>query len=207
MIAKAKTKRAKVPARDPSPGVIQSLERGLRILDLVVNSTQPLRLRDIAGALSIDRAIAYRFLQTLVRSGVLRKEDSTKSYVPGSRLFSWMLLAGRQLHVVDAIRPFLREVVEQTQHSAHLGVLVHEQVLLADFVPSDSLVSVKNRIGVLEPLYCTAIGKAVLTLLPDESQVSHRWPGARSAHPANHYHPEGAATPPRRSPQEWSRAR
>ena len=41
---------------------------------------------------------------------------------------------------------------------------------LFNFVPSESVVSVRNRIGVLEPLYCTAIGKAILASLPDEDR-------------------------------------
>ena len=57
--------------------------------------------------------------------------------------------------------------VRRTEQSAHLGILTESQVLLVDFVASDNLINVKNRIGVLEPVYCTAIGKAIAAGLPD----------------------------------------
>lgn len=144
---------------------VTTLERGLRILDRMINEDRPLRLKDIADEFDIDRAMAFRFLQTLSEFGLLHKDPVTKSYTPGGHFYSWMIRARRRLDIADTVRPFLQEVVRRTEQSAHLGILVEDQALLVDFVPSDNLVSVKNRIGVLEPVYCTAIGKAIISQL------------------------------------------
>jgi DNA-binding IclR family transcriptional regulator len=151
-------------------GSVKTLDRGMRILDQVITSSKPVKLRDITRQFDIDRATAFRCLQTLCQFGVLRKDPRSKSYAPGGRFHSWLLLAGHRLRIVDSVRPFLDEVVRRTQQSAHLGILIDDEVLLVDFVPSESVVSVRNRIGVLEPLHCTAIGKAVLASLPDQER-------------------------------------
>ena len=145
---------------------VRTLERGLRILDRVIADDKPLRLRDVADAFDIDRAMAFRFLQTLCEFGLLHKDAKTKDYSLGGHFYSWMIRARQRLDVAEALRPYLAEVVRRTEQSAHLGMLVDDQVLLVDFVPSDSLISVNNRIGVLEPVYCTAIGKAIASTMP-----------------------------------------
>ena len=45
-------------------------------------------------------------------------------------------------------------------------------MLLIDYVASENLISIKNRIGVSEPVYCTAIGKSILMAMPQEERAS-----------------------------------
>ncbi|MBZ0230501.1 MAG: IclR family transcriptional regulator [Bauldia sp.] len=149
---------------------VRTLDRGLRILDHVIADDKPLKLRDVADAFDIDRAMAFRFLQTLCEFGLLHKDARTKGYSPGGQFYSWMIRARQRLDIADTVRPFLREVVRRTEQSAHLGMLVDAQVLLIDFVPSENVISVKNRVGVLEPVYCTAIGKAIASQFPREER-------------------------------------
>ena len=150
---------------------VRTLDRGLRILDRLIADDKPLKLRDVAEEFAIDRAMAFRFLQTLCEFGLVHKDARTKGYSPGSQFYSWMVRARRRLDIVDIVRPYLREVVRRTEQSAHLGMLVDDQILLVDFAPSENVISVKNRIGVLEPVYCTAIGKAIASQLPADERA------------------------------------
>lgn len=156
--------------RDPS--TIQSLERGLRVIQDLIETDAPLRLRDIALRYQIDKASAFRFLNTLQRFGIARKDRVTRRYTVGSRLLSWLALARTRLPLADLARPHLRELAAATRQSAHLAVLSHDKVLLVDFVPADSVVQIKNRVGVLEPLHCTAVGKALLAFLPERERTA-----------------------------------
>lgn len=144
---------------------VRTLERGLHILDRIITSEGPLRLHKVAEEFAIDPAMAHRFLQTLCKSGLVHKDPKTKTYAPGGHFYSWMVRAKRRLDIVDTIHPYLLDVVRRTEQSAHLGILVDDQALLVDFAPSDNVISVKNRVGVLEPVFCTAIGKAILSQL------------------------------------------
>jgi IclR family acetate operon transcriptional repressor len=140
---------------------VSTLQRGLAILDYIVRLDHPVRLSEVVAEFRIDRAMTYRFLQTLCEFGLLHQDAKSKRYAPGGHFYGWMLRARHQLGIVDVARPYLEEVAKQTGQSAHLGMLVDDAVLLVDFVPSENLISVNNRVGVLEPLYCTAIGKSI----------------------------------------------
>jgi DNA-binding IclR family transcriptional regulator len=70
--------------------------------------------------------------------------------------------------LIRIARPHLRRLVDDSNESAHLGVLSHNQALLLDYIGSESMIVVKNRVGVHEPLHCTALGKALVAFLPKE---------------------------------------
>lgn len=154
------------------PGHIQSLEKGLRILDEIVESPGPLKLSDIIRRFDMDRASAFRFLQTLERSGFLRKDAATKEYDVGGRLYYWASRLREKTRIIDSFHPHLERLAAMTRQTAHLGLFVNDRVLLADFAHSDSIIAIRHVIGVLEPLYSSAVGKAILAFLPQERRDS-----------------------------------
>lgn len=159
---------APAPARPPrDPRTIQSLHRGLAMLEDLVLAERPLRLRDFAAKYRVDRASALRFLATLESFGVARREAGSRRWVRGGKLMAWLAAATRELQLVDAVRPHLLALARETGESGHTAVLSGDQALLVDYVPAATVVTVSSRVGVHEPLYCTAVGKAMLAFLPE----------------------------------------
>lgn len=144
------------------PGTVQSLHRGLQVLDFVIVAGAPVRLADIARHFEMDRAAAFRVLLTLEQAGLVTKDPERKSYTVGGKLLHWTVALGSEARLVQLTRPCLERLVAATGESGHFGVLNNEKALLLDFIGSDGMVVVKNRVGVHEPLYCTALGKALL---------------------------------------------
>lgn len=149
-----------------SPGTVQSLQRGLQILDMVVQAGEPLRLADIARALEMDRASAFRLLQTLERNSLVAKDPQRKNYTVGGRLLQWASAVGQDVNLVATARPYLEQLVSRTNESGHFGVLSKDRALLLDYIGSRGTIVVQNRVGVFEPLHCTALGKALLAFQP-----------------------------------------
>ena len=149
-------------------GHIQSLEKGLRILDEIIEAPAPLKLADIVRRFNMDRASAFRFLQTLEHRGFLRKDATTKEYDVGGRIYYWASRLREKTRLIDSFHEQLQRLASITQQTTHLGLFVNDRVLLADFALSDSIISIRHCIGVLEPLYSSAVGKAVLAFLPVE---------------------------------------
>lgn len=151
-------------------GHIQSLEKGLRILDEFIEAPAPLKLADIVRRFDMDRASAFRFLQTLEHRGFLRKDPVTKEYDVGGRIYYWASRLREKTRLIDTFHDQLQRLASVTRQTTHLGLFVNDRVLLADFALSDSLISIRHVIGVLEPLYSSAVGKAVLAFLPQARQ-------------------------------------
>jgi IclR family acetate operon transcriptional repressor len=149
-------------------GHIQSLEKGLRILDEIIEAPAPLKLADIVRRFDMDRASAFRFLQTLEHRGFLRKDATTKEYDVGGRIYYWASRLREKTRLIDSFHEQLQRLASITQQTTHLGLFVNDRVLLADFALSQSIISIRHCIGVLEPLHSSAVGKAVLAFLPHE---------------------------------------
>src|SRR5579864_8126558 len=94
-----------MPAKkSPSIPFIQSLDRGLTILQAVALSKQPISLGELAELLSVDRSSAFRLAQTLRRRGFLSTPAGRKDYILGSaiwtlsRQYDWSNMLVRVAH-------------------------------------------------------------------------------------------------------------
>ena len=155
----------------PTSGTVRSLARGLDFLDAVVTATTPPRVTDLARQFEIDKGAAFRILRTLENAGLVEKSLEDKTYLPGSTLLRWATNLNPQAEIVTTARPYLARLVDETAASGHIGVLHNDQALLLDYLAPDTTVIVRNAVGVHEPLYATAVGKALLAF-QSETRIS-----------------------------------
>ncbi len=159
-----------VPPAAAAPTLIASFDKGLRILDLIVHAQQPLRLQDVADALAIDKSSALRFLATLQKHALVRRHAADKTFSPGARLGLWSRGLGAQTRLTERIAPHLHGLVADTGQTAHLALLSGEGVRLVEVAPGPGDLAVRQTPGDWEPLYCSAVGKALLAYLPTAEQ-------------------------------------
>jgi IclR family transcriptional regulator, acetate operon repressor len=145
----------------PTP-LIQSLDRGLAILEAVGKSNDPVSLGELTGILRIDRSSAFRLANTLRQRGFLVYPTGRKDYILGpsiwrlSRQYDWSNMLIRVSH------EHLKLLASQTNETAHLAVRVGERALFIDHAAANHVIAVTGQTGELLPLYCTAHGKALL---------------------------------------------
>lgn len=142
--------------------LIQSLDRGLILLETVAKARRPLGLDELAAVLNIDRSSVFRLANTLKHHGLLAQLPDTKNYVLGSAvgrmasLFPWS----------DVLAMFAREQVAalaaQTQETTHLAVREGRQAALIQHQLTRQPVGVSLGSGECVPLYCTSVGRALL---------------------------------------------
>lgn len=152
------------------PAGIGSFDKGLSILELLVTSEQPLRLQDVANAIGIDKSSALRFMTTLLSHGLVERHPRDKTFSVGTKLLMWSKnLKGGNV-IIETARPHLRRLTQMTRQTSHLATLRDDRVMLVEVMPSESAVSVRQTPGDLDPLYCSAVGKAILAFLPPIEQ-------------------------------------
>ncbi|QHN04208.1 IclR family transcriptional regulator [Granulicella sp. WH15] len=141
---------------------IQSLDRGLVILQSVARSKQPISLGELADLLQIDRSSAFRLAQTLRRRGFLACPAGRKDYILGpamwtlSHQYDWSNMLVRVAHEQ------LKLIANELNETAHLAVREGKNALFIDSANANHVISVAGQTGELVPLYCTAHGKALL---------------------------------------------
>lgn len=148
--------------------LIQSLDRGLKILNILGKSSKPLSLSEISAHFSIDRSSVYRLVCTLIKNDFVKQDPDTKKY---SLNYKVMELAGsfsEQEKIENIIRPIMRDVCIKTKQNTHLAVLdKNEVVFIAVEQPRES-VAVNITVGIREPVAPTALGKALISFLEEE---------------------------------------
>lgn len=141
---------------------IQSLARGLRILDLLGKTQEGAAITDLAAVIGVDKGSASRLVSTLAHYGYAEKDKATRRYHLGPQVIrlSRTLLLGMTLRNVAL--PFLRQLTDRTGECSHLAVLMQGQALYIEQVESPATLRVNVQVGQSAPLHCTALGKALL---------------------------------------------
>ncbi|NLX06669.1 MAG: IclR family transcriptional regulator [Phycisphaerae bacterium] len=154
---------------------IQSLDRGLQLLEYIAEQERPVRLTEMARLLEVEKSSAYRLVNTLATRGYVRQEPESSGYLLDERVFDLAgRLAGRR-RLGDLARRHLVCLARETGETAHLGVLGDRAVVLVDHEFGSHAVGVTSRSGSSEPLYCTALGKALLAgMTEDELRTAVR---------------------------------
>ena len=141
---------------------IQSLGRGLTILEAVAESPEPVALRQLTGLLGIDRSSVFRLANTLRQRRFLTNPDGRKEYVLGPSVWRLSRKYGRNV-LISYCREQLRALSAKTGETAHLAVRDGRQALFLDHhVPTGQVLTVSGQTGECVPLHATAHGKALL---------------------------------------------
>jgi DNA-binding IclR family transcriptional regulator len=148
-------------ARRTTPSV-QSLDRGLSILEAVGQSQEPVPLKDLTSLLGIDRSNVFRLANTLRERRFLAHPDGRNEYVLGPAAWRLARRYGRS-RLIALCHDHIRALAENTGETAHLGVREGSQVLFLDHhVAEGQMVTVAGQTGQYLPLYNSAHGKALL---------------------------------------------
>lgn len=141
---------------------IQSLARGLRILDILGMADDSVGITELAAQLEMDKSSVSRMMQTLASYGYAEQDPGTRRYRLGPQVVALGQALLTRMPLRDMAKPFLHQLVELTGECAHLGILAQGQVLYIDQVESPATLRVNTGVGTLAPLHCTALGKCLL---------------------------------------------
>ena len=148
------------PTHDTPP--IQSLDRGLAILEAVAASTEPVPLKQLTDLIGIDRSSVFRLANTLRQRRFLTNPKGSKDYVLGPTAWRLSRRYGRNL-LGTFFHQFLRDLTAKLEETSHFAVLEGGQAFFLDpHTPTGQVVSVAGQTGEFAPLHCTAHGKALL---------------------------------------------
>lgn len=141
---------------------IQSLDRGLAILEAVAESSEPVPLKTLTDLIGIDRSSVFRLANTLRQRRFLANPDGSKDYILGPSAWRLSRRYGRS-SMGTFSHEHLRVLTTKTGETSHLAVRESGQALFIDHhTPAGQVVTVSGQTGEFVPLYCTAHGKALL---------------------------------------------
>jgi IclR family acetate operon transcriptional repressor len=141
---------------------IQSLDRGLAILEAVAGSSQPVPLKHLTDLIGIDRSSVFRLANTLRQRRFLANPKGSKDYILGPTAWRLSRRYGRNL-LGTFFHDYLQDLTATLGETSHFTVREGLEVLFIDHqIPTGQVVSVAGQTGEFAPLHCTAHGKALL---------------------------------------------
>jgi IclR family transcriptional regulator, KDG regulon repressor len=141
---------------------IQSLARGLKILDMLGQAQDGVSITELAERLGVDKGSASRLVATLVNFGYAEKDEQTRRFHLGPQVVPLSRSVLARLSMREVAKPFLHALMERTGECVHLAVPAQGKVLYVDQVESPATLRVNAQVGTMNPLHCTALGKALL---------------------------------------------
>jgi len=154
---------------------VQSLDRAFDILELLSREQHGLNLTDIGNRLDLHKSTVYRLLQALKERGYIEK-SARGSYRLGMEFIELSSLYLNNLELKTEAQPVLRELSSLSGNTAFLATLQESEVVYIDKMETHNSLRKYSIIGQRAPLYCTALGKSMLTGKSEE-QIRRMYQG------------------------------
>src|SRR5215470_7060596 len=156
-----------IRARESKSAPVGVVVKVLKILEAIHDAPAGLQLKQVAKQTAINKSTAYRFLAHLEGEGYLYRDDAG-AYVIGPKLARMGSGTNFEESLRKMARPVLQKLWTTTGETVNLAVLDGLQILYLDVIESSHTFRLASQIGSRRPLYCTALGKAILAHLPAE---------------------------------------
>jgi len=154
----------------PERYLINSILRACNILKSFCRGKGTFKISELAQQLHLDRSTTYRILLSLEKSGLAEKDKKTGEYSLGVAAFEIGSAYLRRADLVQIAKPIMSDLALKVQETVHLAILSDPDILYLDKIDSPRTLGVMSKIGQRAPVYCTALGKALLAFQPDEHQ-------------------------------------
>ena len=150
-------------------GGIQSISRAFHILEEIARAREGIPLSELSKRVGLHNSTAFHLVKTMVSLGYIRQERDTKRYRIGRPLFGLAASALDEIEMVSHATPILEALSHQSGESSHFAVRSADAVMVVARTSGPSAFQLTNRVGVLRPAHCTALGKVILAALtPDQ---------------------------------------
>src|SRR5262245_66035565 len=116
----------------------------------------------------LHNSTAFHLAKTMVALGYVRQERDSKRYRIGLPLFALAASALDEIEMVNIATPILEELSRETGESEHFAVRMGDAVVVIARTTGPGAFQLTDRVGVVRPAHCTALGKIILASLRDD---------------------------------------
>jgi DNA-binding IclR family transcriptional regulator len=122
---------------------------------------------EISRILDLNKSTVHNILNTLVHHSFLVQNEATRRYRLGPALAELSGLVQSQINVREIVRPYLRQLMEQTNCTLLLSIFEGATITIVDKEEPLGSMRVAASIGMRIPFCAGASGQAFLAYLPD----------------------------------------
>ena len=144
---------------------VQSLGRAFAILEEVARHREGIGLADLSKRVGLHNSTTFHLVKTMVSLGYIRQEKDSKRYRVGRPLFALAASSLDEIEMVNVATPVLEDLSRETGESSHFAVRMGDAVVVIARTSGPGAFQLTDRVGVVRPAHCTALGKVILASL------------------------------------------
>jgi IclR family pca regulon transcriptional regulator len=144
---------------------VQSLERGLAVIQAFSATRPRLTLSDVARETGLTRAAARRFLLTLQQLGFVDSDE--RDFFLTARILQLGYAYLSSTPFWDLAQAHMEELVDRLHESSSISVLDRDEIVYVARVPTKRIMTISLAVGSRLPAFATSMGRVMLADLPD----------------------------------------
>jgi IclR family pca regulon transcriptional regulator len=141
---------------------VTALERGLAILDCFVQGPPELMLIEIATRVGLNKATAFRLIQTLQSSGYVQQDPITKRYSLSLKVLDLQTAGLMALRFPQVAQPLLEDLSHRIHESSSMAVLEGQWIRYVARAAAPRIMTDTLQVGSRLPAHATSMGKLLL---------------------------------------------
>ncbi len=153
--------------------IVQPVYKALQVLRCLGEERRELALSEICYRVDLPKTTVFRYLQTLCACGFLTHDPDTALYRIGLRVWELGQSVHEPLRIREIALPAMRELRDRFNETVNLGVLDGLDVVYLEIIESRRSLRMQAQLGGRDPIYSTALGKAVLAFKPEDQWRAH----------------------------------
>jgi IclR family KDG regulon transcriptional repressor len=155
-------------AEDRKGGGVQSIGRAFAILEEIARNRDGISLAELSKKVGLHNSTTFHLVKTMVSLGYIRQLKDSKRYRIGRPLFALAASSLDEMEMVSLATPILEDLSATTGESGHFAVRMGDTVTVIARTSGAGAFQLTDRVGVVRPAYCTALGKVMLAALRDD---------------------------------------
>jgi IclR family acetate operon transcriptional repressor len=183
---------------------VGSVDRALRIIQLLSESGQGVTLEELSTRSGIPRSSLHRLLSALRHRAFAAQPEPNGPYFLGTELLAAAFRYYDRLDLRALIHPVLLRLRNALNETVHMAVLDGGQIVYVDKVEAIHPITMTSVIGGRNPAHSTGVGKALLAWTYPTDEAIQLWTSAHAPLAARTRH---SLTSPARLTEEMRRVR
>ncbi|MFC0228030.1 glyoxylate bypass operon transcriptional repressor IclR [Serratia aquatilis] len=167
---RGKKPRSATPTTSATTGQVQSLTRGLKLLEFIAEAHGNVALTDLAQQAGLPNSTTHRLLTTMQQQGFVRQVGDLGLWTMGAHAFIVGSSFLQSRNLLAMVHPMLRRLMEESGETVNLAVMdkAEDQAVIIDQVQCTALMRMSAPIGGKLPMHASGAGKAFLASMPDD---------------------------------------
>lgn len=152
---------------------VQSAERIFNVLEVLCKSGS-IGLLELSSSLQLNKSTVHRLLASLIYMGYAAQDKETGKYMPTFKIVGLSQQFLSRLDILSVVHPYLSKLSAASNETVHFVQREGCNVVYIDKIEApgamERSIRMASRIGLSRPMYCSAVGKAILAELPEDEQ-------------------------------------